>query len=127
MAARIKSAAKAIDRDVCLIFGGGTGAATSNLTSVVGAGITSITRTGVGLHTITLSDKWKNLLYVDGTVIDATTPDDWEFVVVSEAVATSKTIAIALFKGGTAADLSTDEKIKIMIALSDTAQPPTAR
>lgn len=114
----------AFERDTIRLFGRGTGAATSSLTSVKGKGITSIARTGVGLHTITLADKYQGLLMFKSAIIDATTPDDWEVVVVEELVATSKTIKIAIFKGGTAADLSTDEKILFEIVVSNSAQLP---
>ena len=114
-----------LERDVVRLYGMGVGAATSNLTGVKGKGITSIVRTGVGLHTITLANKWNGFLMADFCIIDATTPDDWEVTVVEELVATSRTVKIAIFKGGTAADLSTDEKIKFELVLSNTVQLPT--
>jgi len=112
------------ERNVVRIFGGGTGAATSDLTSVKGKGVASITRTDVGLHTITLDDKWAGLLMFDACIIDATTPDDWEVGVTEELVSSSKTVKIAIFKGGSATDLSTDEKIKFEIVVSDSNQLP---
>jgi hypothetical protein len=106
------------------LFGRGTGAATSTLTSIKGKGIASIARTGVGAHTITLTQKWQGLLMFSAAIIDATTADDWEVTVVEDAVAASKTVKIAIFKGGTAADLSTDEKILFEVVLSKTKQLP---
>lgn len=116
-----------LERDVVRLYAMGVGAATSNLTGVKGKGVASITRTGVGAHTITLSNTYNGFLAASFTVIDATTPDDWEVVIVDEAVATaaSKFVKIAIFKGGTAADLSTDEKIKIELTLSNSKQFPT--
>lgn len=116
----------AIERDTVKIYARGTGAGTSALTSVKGKGVTSITRQGVGTHTVNLTDTWNGLLAFSACVIDATTPDDWEVVVTAETVASTKTVAIAIFKGGTAADLSTDEKILIEITVSRSANKPTS-
>lgn len=127
MAARNLSQPRTLAREVVMLFGGGTGAGTSALTSVVGAGIASITRTGVGLHTVTLSDKWNKLLHFSFEIMDPTTVDDWDVRVLAETVSTNKTITIAVFKAGTAADLSTDEKLKFMLVLLNSAQPPSAQ
>ncbi len=128
MAARNLSFLKCLDREAVVLFGGGTGAGDADLTAIVGAGVSSIPDTATtGELVITLTDKWANLLFFSGTVIDPGTPDDWEVVVLSEDVASAKTITIKCFKGGTAADLSTDEKLKFMAILSNTKQPPTAR
>jgi hypothetical protein len=110
--------------DVVRLFGRATGASTSALTSVKGKGIASIARTGVGAHTITLTDRWEGFLMFAACVIDTTTPDDWEVTVVEELVATSKTVKIAVFKGGTATDLTTDEKILFELVVSRTDQLP---
>ena len=108
---------------VTTLFARGTGAATASLTGVKGNGVTSIVRTGVGLHTITLGRKFQGLLNLDGNVIDVTTEDDWEVTLKSDLTA-NQTIAIAVFKGGIAADLSTDEKLLLTIALQDTSVKP---
>lgn len=110
--------------DVVRLFGRGTGAATSALTSVKGKGIASIARGGVGAHTITLSDKYAGFLMFSACILDATTPDDWEVLVTAETVNSTKTVAIQVFKGGTAADLSTDEKILFELVVSKTSQKP---
>lgn len=113
-----------MERDVVRLFGRGTGAGAADLTGVKGAGLAATAafdQTGTGLYTINLADKWPGLLMFSAAVIDATSPDDWEVVVVSEAVATSKTIDIAVFKGGVAADLSTDEKLLVEVVLSNGA------
>ncbi len=105
-----------------VIFGKGTGAGAADLTAVLTAGIATIAETATGLYTITLQDKYNSLLWCAGQVIDATTPDDWEVVVVSEDVAAAKTIHIAVFKGGTLTDLTTDEKLLLNIVLSNSAK-----
>lgn len=114
----------AIERDTVKIYGRGTGASTSSLTSVKGKGISTITRTGTGAHTITLTDQWQGLLGFSASIIDATSTDDWEVTVVSETVASTKTVLIAIFKSGTAADLTTDEKILFEITVSRSGNLP---
>ena len=127
MAARNLCALQALDRGAVLIFGGGTGAAASALTAVKGAGVSSIAETATGKYTITLTDKWNTFLFFSGVVIDTTTVDDWAVTVEEELVSTSKTVKILVTKSGTATDLTTDEKLKFMLAVSNTSQPPTAR
>jgi hypothetical protein len=111
-------------RDVVTIFGRGVGAGAANLTGVKGKGVESIVRTGVGLHTITLSSQWAGFLLFGATVIDVTAPAGWDVEVVEELVATSKTVKIAIFKTGVAAELTTDETLLFSITLSNTSQKP---
>lgn len=128
MAARNLAPLRALDRDVTLIFGGGTGAGNANLTSIRGPGITSITKTGgagSGTYTVTLTDKWSSILYVAPQVIDAGTADDW-LVNVLAISASAKTISIAVYKGGAAADLTTSQQLRLMVAVGNTAQPAGA-
>ena len=106
---------------VVTLHGRGTGAATSPLTGVKGPW--TITRTGVGTHTITLSRKFAGLLNAHFNVIDVTTQDDWEVTVATD-LTSNQTIGIAVFKGGVAADLSTDEKLLITLVLQDTTAKP---
>ena len=110
--------------DVVRLFGRGTGAATATLTSIKGKGIASIARTGVGAHTITLSDKWQGFLMFSSCILSSAAADDYEVTVLEELVATSKTVKIAIFKGGTAADLATTDKILFELVLSKTKQLP---
>ncbi len=106
-----------------LIFAKGVGAATSALTSLQAAGaVTLIDQTGTGLYTVTLADKYNSLLWLAGTVIDANSPDDWVVTVVSETVATTKLINLAIFKGGTLTDLTTDETLMLQIVCSNSAR-----
>lgn len=122
MAARNLAPLRALDRDVTLIFSGCTGNATSQPTSVRGPGVTSIVRSGVGVLTVTLTDKWNNILFVTGSVIDAGTVDDWE-ITITAISASSKTVALQVFKGGAAADLPTTAQLRLMIAVGNTTQP----
>jgi hypothetical protein len=109
--------------DIVAIFGKATGAGAANLTALTGPGIASVAyNAATGKLKVTLEDKWAALLYADATIIDPTGVDDWEFVVESELVATSKTIDIAVFKGGALADLTTDEKIMLHIVVTNSAR-----
>lgn len=123
MAMRSFSPIRAIQREAVVIFGGGTGAGASDLTSAAGPGVASIAyNSATGKVKVTLASKFNSLLFVSGTVIDATTPDDWEVVVESESVASAGTISLCLFKGGTLTDLTTDEKLRLMIVVSNTSR-----
>lgn len=133
MAARNLAPFSILDRDAVGVFGGGTGASASNMTAILGAGVVSITRgASAGLYTINLADKWNKLLFAGFEVIDPTTTKHWEVAVVSEDVASGKTIVIQAFSAAGAAapaasDLTTDEKLKFMLILSNTGQVPSAR
>jgi hypothetical protein len=106
---------------VVTLHGRATGAGASALTAQKGPW--AITRTGIGLHTITLNRKFAGLLQLTGTVIDVTTPDDW-VVVPTTDLTSGQTIGIAIFKGGVAAELTTDEKILLSVTVQDTAVKP---
>lgn len=106
---------------VVTLHGRGTGAATSPLTSVKGPW--TISRSGVGTHSIVLSRKFSGLLNANFVVIDGGTIDDWE-VVLSADLATGNTIGIQVFKGGAAADLPATAKLLISLVLQDSAAKP---
>ncbi len=106
-----------------VIFAQGVGAATDALTALQSAGaVTLIDQTGTGLYTATLADKYNSLLWFAGSVEDTTTPDDWEIVLVSETVATTKLLNFAVFKGGALTDLTTDDKLRLHIVVSNSAR-----
>ena len=116
-----------MERDVVRIFGRGTGAGAANCTAVKGMGLATtnpIDQTATGRYTINLADKWPGLLMFRAAIVDATTPDDWEVVMVSEDVASAKQILIAVFKGGTLTDLTTDNKILFEIVISNSTKLP---
>lgn len=106
---------------VTTLHGRGTGAATSALTSVKGPW--SITRSGVGTHSIVLNRKFAGLLNANFAVIDAGTIDDWE-VTLSSDLTSGNTVGIQVFKGGAAADLPATAKLLISLVLQDTATKP---
>lgn len=109
---------------VVMIHARGTGAGAANMTGVKGNGITSIARTGIGTHRITLARKYAGLLNVIGNVLDVTTPDDWEVVVLTD-LTSNQTVDIGIYKGGAAAELTTDEKLLLTLVLQDTQTKPS--
>jgi hypothetical protein len=109
--------------DLVEIIGHGTGAATSALTALDAPGVVSVDQTGTGLYTVLMEDKWASLKHFSFEVLDAGTPDDWDVRVVTEDVAGAKTITLAVFKGGTLTDLTTDEKLYFRILVSNSSRP----
>lgn len=106
---------------VVMLHGRGTGAATSALTSVKGPW--TITRSGVGTHSIVLNRKFAGLLNCVFSVIDTGTIDDWQ-VTLSADLATGNTLGIQVFKGGTAADLPATAKLLITLVMQDSSTKP---
>lgn len=106
---------------VTTLHGRGTGAATSALTSVKGPW--TITRSGVGTHSIVLNRKYAGLLNAVFAVIDGGVIDDWE-VTLSSDLTTNNTIGIQVFKGGGVSDLPATAKLLITLVLQDTSAKP---
>ena len=107
-------------RGLRTLFGKGPGNGTGNITLTHGLGMSpTLTRTGAGAYTITLTDKYNHLLNFLANVVDPTTPDDWTVNMVAETVASTKTVTIACYKGGVAADLSSDETLMFQVVMSD--------
>lgn len=79
---------------------------------------------GVGKYTLTLENLWSGLLQFKPSIMDATSPDDWEVVVSAETVATSKTLSLAIFKGGALADLTADDTLRFELVLSNVTVSP---
>lgn len=100
-------------------------------TSVKGAGIASITGAGFVLddddlestYTITFDNKWAGLLGFNATVMDATSPDDWEVVVTGQPTSVKTgTLVIKTFKGGDGREggaLTSDDKLYFEVVLSN--------
>lgn len=125
MAAHNFAPIRAIDREIVQLFGKATGGgAAADLTALSSrCGITSIKyNAATGKYQITLDAKYSELRYLDGTMIDATAIDDWEVQVESEDVAGAKTINIGVFKGGALTDITTDEKLMLMIVLKNSSR-----
>lgn len=107
---------------VTTLYGRGTGAGALTLTSVKGPW--TFTYVSTGKYTITLNRKFAGLLDFTGTVIDVTTPDDWEVFLATD-LTSNNAISFLVYKGGTLADLSTDEKILLRVVLQDSAVKPS--
>lgn len=125
MAARaFQKGVQTLQRDPVKLWVSGVGAGAANLTGIssAGGGVVSVAQTGTGLYTVTLRDKYAGLLMLSGCVIDPTGPDEWVVQVASQAVASAKTIAIQVFKGGALTDLTTDETLLLEITLKNTKQ-----
>lgn len=110
------------------ILGSGVGAATSSLTSQKGV---TITRTGVGLHTITLSKKYAGLLACNLSVKSTGTVANWQAMLLADNVASAGTLTIAILgsavdhtNSNKAIDLTTAEKLLIDITVENTNVKP---
>lgn len=123
MAAHNFAPVRALDRELVVLACKGTGAGAAALTSLSSrAGVTSVAETDTGKYTVTLDAKYQELRSFHGTVIDPTGVDDWEVVVETDLTANTATFGIAVFKGGTLTDLTTDEKLMMTIVLKNTSR-----
>lgn len=111
-----------LQREAVTLWGSGVGAGAADLTGVVsaGKGIVSVVRTGTGLYTINLGEKYNSLLGFDFAVLDPTATAAWAVTPMVVDVAGAKTITITVFKAGVAADLTSDETLYLEISLSNT-------
>lgn len=107
-----------------IIYASGTGAGAANLTSV--KGVASIAETATGKYTVTLNHKVQKLLWVQGIVVDPTSVDDWS-VAVETDLTTNNAFGIFVTKSGTATDLTTDEKLLLVIHVQDSSTLPAGR
>ena len=110
------------------ILGSGVGAATSDLTSQKGV---TITRTGVGLHTVTLPKKFAGLVACNLSVKSTATVANWQAMLLVDSVASAGTFTIAILgsavdhtNANKAIDLSTAEKLFIDVTVEDSAVKP---
>lgn len=107
----------------------GNGAASPTTVKGLGLGIASVTRTALGAYTITLTDKWTAFLNAEFCVVDSTGNNHFEVTVVSETVASTKTINIQVFSAVSAAspakaDLASTATLKFEITVTNTQQKP---
>lgn len=125
MAARsFKNQSYQLEPEVVTLFGRFTGAGdAANPTALKGKGITSVTSAATGVHILTLANKYNGLLYFTAAIIDTTTLDDWEVTLATDLV-TNNTVTFHTFKGGTLANLTTDEKLLFKLDLSNSAALP---
>lgn len=107
-----------------IIYASGTGAGAANLTSV--KGVASIAETATGKYTVTLNHKVNKLLFLSAMVVDPTSVDDWS-VAVETDLTTNNAFGILVTKSGTATDLTTDEKLLLVIHVQDSSTLPAGR
>lgn len=110
------------------ILGSGVGAATSDLTSQKGV---TITRTGVGLHTVTLPRKYSGLVAWNLSIKSTATVANWQAMLLVDSVASAGTFTIAILgsavdhtNSNKAIDLDTTEKLFIDVTVEDSAVKP---
>lgn len=114
-----------LQRGLVKLYLKGVGAAAADITLTYGLGISGvIDQTGTGTYTITLTDKWAALIHASFNIIDGGTVDDWVINVVSETVATTKTILLTVFKGGAAANIPATATLTGEITLTNSAVLP---
>ena len=90
-------------------------------TSLVGRGITSITRTAAGKYTIQLDDNWNNCFAFDGSIPIAQVGGFLTAVVLNEVdLVTTKTIKFSVFQAGVLADLTGTLNLFIRLQNSST-------
>lgn len=104
-----------------------TGASAANPTGQVGLGGEITYGSATGKYVLTLDDKFKRCIFAVGSVDDATTQDDWS-VVTKKAVSAGNVVTVELycFKGGAAADLTTDEKLQVFVVVQNSSVGPSA-
>lgn len=95
--------------------------ASGAVTSYAGYGIDNLVRNATGNYTITLDRKFKKLLGIHQTIIQAT-PQGLEMTVEGDNVASAGTIVLEFnTDGGTATELSSSTIVLFAITVGDTA------
>jgi hypothetical protein len=114
---------RALDRELVILAAKATGAGAANLTNISArCGVVSIVRTGAGLYTVNLDTRYQELRHLSYNVVDPTAPDDWTVNITTDLVANGNSFGIAVYKGGVAADLTTDEKLTLEIVLKNSSR-----
>lgn len=111
-----------LDRSLVELFGVVTlGAAAIASQSCLGF---TVTRTGAGAYTITLDDKYSQLLF-PGITIGHATPEDKFAEFISETVDSTRTVLFQTWdvSAGAAGDLASGGKIFIRLVLLNTGVP----
>jgi hypothetical protein len=95
--------------------------ASGAVTSFAGYGIDNLARNATGNYTITLDRKFKKLLGIHQTIIQAT-PQGLEMTVEGDNVASAGTIVLEFnTDGGTATELSSSTIVLFAITVADTS------
>ena len=114
-----RNPAQAVEQGVTDLFlrvnVGGTGA----VSAISGYGISTVVRNNAGDYTITLDRKYKKLLELSGTVVQATA-QGLVYSVKTDSVASAGTINIITSVGSTATDPSSGSVLRLRICVADT-------
>lgn len=125
MANRNYNRYQALTKEVKALFAqvsiGSTGAPT--LSAAASLGVTSVARTAAGAYTITLDDKYMDLLQITVSVQKASgAPASLAMVVRAQAVASAKTIQIAFVDAsGANVELDSGSVLRIKIDLKNSS------
>jgi hypothetical protein len=110
-----------IEQGATTIYAKLTVGSTGAVSADTGYGLTSIVRNGTGNYTITLDRKFKKLLSVLPTVIQAT-PQGLKMTLESDDIAASGAITLEWnTDGGTATELSSGTIVIFAITVADTS------
>jgi len=114
---------KAIEQGATTLYAKLVVGTTGAVTSFSGYGITNVARNGVGNYTITLDRKFKKLLNLNDTLIQAT-PQGLNATIEGDNVASAGTIVLEFnTSAGTATELSSGTIALFAITVADTALP----
>lgn len=114
-----RNPAMGIEQGITTLYFKLTVGSTGAVTSSSGYGLTSITRNDVGEYTLLLDRKYKKLLSVVPTIIQATT-QGLSFVVDTDSIASAGSIRVALSVDAVATDASSGTLILFAITVADT-------
>ncbi len=113
---------QALDKEVKALFGKVVFGAVGAVSSQTSYGFT-VTRTGTGAYTITLADKYKELLAPRFTIGHATEVDT-QVQLVTDLSAAGTVITVLHKSGGAAADPASGSFLFIALMLKNTNQTP---
>ena len=122
MANRSFNRKQALEREVKELYAdiaiGSSGAPTLSR----GTGVASISRTSTGLYVLTLSDAYQRLMACQVSILSASA-EDIHPQLVSESVASAKTISFRTIKGsdGTVVDPASGDRLLIKIDLKNSS------
>jgi hypothetical protein len=113
---------QALDKEIKEIYArvtiGASGAPT--LVAADSMGVASISRSSAGLYVLTLQDKYMKLRHADIHVVTPTA-EDIKANVVSEAVATAKTVTFRTVAVATATDPASGDSLLISLQLKNSS------
>ena len=122
MAARYMNTVRSIRKEVVLQFGSVTFGSSGAISSYATGTNFTLTRTGTGAYTMTLTDKFHSLLSITGTVVNSSAEDGhWQR---TAAMSGGNTITLLHVAGGAAADPASGTSVDFFIALKNSGVFP---